>query len=304
MEKKVVVVCGPTASGKTSLAVSIAEKLGSGIISADSRQVYRGMDLGTGKDLFEYGDVPHHCIDVANPEDLYTLYHFQRDAYRALGGYQTAGQVPVLCGGTGLYIEAVLKKYEIANVPEDVPFREAMMPRDKSALAAELQALSPEQYAKTDISSKKRIVRALEIARAMQEGAVAFSTDEAVETSPLILITDWDRDTLIERIDYRLHQRLVEGMVDEVQRLIDAGVSAERLDLFGMEYRQIGAFLHKKVGYEEMVATLAQEIHRLAKRQRTWFRGMERRGFAVHWVKEARFDAAWEIVEREGFARM
>lgn len=301
MHKKTVVIAGPTASGKTHLACKIALHLQSGVISADSRQVYRGMDLGTGKDLDEYTfdghPIPYHCIDIAAPSDIYTLYNYQIDCYNALEYYLSEGRTPVICGGTGLYIEAVLKKYEIANVPEDVDFRNQMMSLDKDELIQKLKDISQVHYNKTDLSSKKRIVRALEIALAETRGPISYGFDNAPEIEPLILITEWDRDALIERIDRRLEERLSRGMIQEVEELIKQGVTRERLELFGMEYRQISRFLHNEISFSTMKTDLAQEIHRLAKRQRTWFRGMEKRGLKTIWIPNADEDYAIQILK-------
>lgn len=294
MHKKTVVIAGPTASGKTSLACKIAYDLSSGVISADSRQVYIGMDLGTGKDLNEYKlnerSIPYHCIDVASPKEIYSLYDYQKDCYAALRSYLEEDKTPVICGGTGLYIEAVLNHYEIANVPEDIQFRKSLQQMTKEELCNKLKNTSPKRFVKTDTSSKKRIIRALEIANAEKAGPVNFGFDNAPEIEPLILITDWSRDELIERIDFRLNERLSQGMIAEVDNLMKQGVSIDRLDLMGMEYRQIGLYLTNQKSLNQMKNDLATEIHRLAKRQRTWFRGMERRGFKVHWVKNADYE--------------
>lgn len=302
MHKKTIVIAGPTASGKTALACAIANELNSGIISADSRQVYRGMDLGTGKDINEYTvagkKIPYHCIDIASPADIYTLYEYQRDAYEAMRSYFDCNKTPVLCGGTGLYIEALLKKYEIANVPENEDFRLAQMKRKQDELIVELQKCSPKLYDKTDLSSKKRVVRALEIAKAEESGPVSYGYDNAPDIEPLILITDWSREKLIERIDLRLDERLSKGMILEVEKLFDSGISRERVDLFGMEYKQISRFLFNEVSYTTMRNDLAIEIHRLAKRQRTWFRGMEKRGLKTVWIREAAFSLAWEEITK------
>lgn len=302
MHKKTVVIAGPTASGKTNLACKIAHFLQSGVISADSRQVYRGMDLGTGKDIEEYeingSPIPYNCIDIANPEEIYTLYSYQRDCYAALNHYLSQDKTPVICGGTGLYIEAVLKKYRIANVPEDENFRIQKMEESKEDLIIELEKLSQTILQRTDLSSKKRVIRALEIALAEQKGPVEYGCDYAPELEPLILVTDWERDTLVDRIDQRLDERLSLGMINEVEKLFDQGISRERMDLFGMEYRQIGRFLFNEISFTQMRQDLAMEIHRLAKRQRTWFRGMEKRGLKTVWIKNANFEIALEKVEQ------
>lgn len=304
-QNKVIVVAGSTASGKTSLAVQLADMIQGEIISADSRQIYRGMDLGTGKDLHEYetpnGAVPYHMIDIAEPEEIYTLYNYQRECYSALNDCFSREVTPVICGGTGLYIEAVLNKYKIPNVPEDVDFRISLQQRSREELIEELKRDAFDIYEETDTSSKKRVIRALEIAEFRKTHKLSYSSDNAVDLSPTILITEWDPDRLKERITLRMRERFDQGMIEEVQKLRDSGISDERLDLFGMEYRAINNYLKGSSSYDEMFETLQTEIFRLAKRQRTWFRGMERRGFTTYPIAEASLDLAVERLRSEGF---
>ncbi len=285
-----IVIAGPTASGKTSLAVEVAHRLGSGIFSMDSRQVYRGLDLGTGKDLHEYArfmpPVPHHLIDIVEPEQVYSLFRFQVDAYVALDGFlgeHGPGLPPVLVGGTGLYLEAVLKRYAIAEVPENAALRAELMERDVRALREELKALSPELYGRTDLSSKKRVVRAIEIA-STPRGAIPPSRLPEWTLAPLIFVTRLDRAVLRTRIAERLEARLEAGLVDEVNSLHLRGISWDRLAQLGMEYRQVAAYLRGDISLNEMTAKLMREIHLLSKRQETYFRGMERRGLPVQWI--------------------
>lgn len=285
-----IVIAGPTASGKTSLAVEVAHRLGSEIFSMDSRQVYRGLDLGTGKDLHEYARfataVPHHLIDIVEPEQVYSLFRFQVDAYVALDvflGQHGPDLPPVLVGGTGLYLEAVLKRYAIAEVPENAALRAELMERDVRSLRDELKELSPELHARTDLSSKKRVVRAIEIA-STPRGAIPPSRLPAWTLNPLIFVTRLDRTVLRTRIAERLEARLDAGLVDEVNGLHLRGISWERLAQLGMEYRQVAAYLRGDVSLNEMKARLLREIHLLSKRQETYFRGMERRGLPVNWI--------------------
>lgn len=277
-----VVICGPTASGKTRMAVECARSIDGEIISADSRQVYRGMDLGTGKDLDEYGSglsaVPVHCIDCAEPHEIYTLWHYQQDCYRALEQIHSRGKIPILAGGTGLYIEAVLKHYRLANVPENPGLRETLMQRDRKTLLNQLKELDPQLYTSTDHSSRKRIVRAIEICRYGQSHTIEWGCLAPPPITPRIVVLTVPRSVLHERIRMRLIRRLQSGMIDEVERLLEQGVSRERMELFGMEYRHITRYLDKKVSYDSMVESLYGDIRRLAKRQETWFRGMPRRG--------------------------
>jgi tRNA dimethylallyltransferase len=284
------VIAGPTASGKTALAVEVAHRLRTEIFSMDSRQVYRGLDLGTGKDLSEYArfmpPVRHHLIDIVDPAQVYSLFRFQVDAYGALDvflGQHGPGLPPVLVGGTGLYLEAVLKRYAIAEVPENARLRAELMERDVRVLREELKAINAELYARTDLTSKKRVVRALEIAYTPR-GAIPPSRLPDWELNPLIFVTRPDRVTLRARIAERLGERLAAGLIDEVRALHEQGISWERLALLGMEYRQVASHLRGEVSLEDMTAILLHEIHLLAKRQETYFRGMERRGLPVQWI--------------------
>ena len=300
MNNKVIVICGPTASGKTSLAVDLSYTFNGEIISADSRQVYIGMDLGTGKDLDEYfkdsNKIPYHLIDIVQPKELYTLYNYQKDCYSALYTIYNNNKTPFICGGTGLYIEAVLKKYEIPNVPENSEFRKKLKKIDKEILVKKLKESSIELYNKTDILSKKRVIRSLEIFEYSKNNQIKYSNENEIDLNPLILVTNWDVEKLKKRITLRLDERLSAGMVDEVKALIDSKIPDERIELFGMEYKAILYYLREKLNYNEMYDYLQQEIFRLAKRQRTWFRGMEKRGLKTHWIHENSFVEAEELV--------
>ncbi|MGD7653243.1 MAG: tRNA (adenosine(37)-N6)-dimethylallyltransferase MiaA [Verrucomicrobiales bacterium] len=299
-----VVVCGPTASGKTWLGVRLAEWLGGEVLSADSRQVYRGMDIGTGKDLAEYelegGRIPHHLIDMVDPREVYSLWDYQRDFYAAFRDVRERGRMPVVVGGTGLYLEAVLKHYEIPDVPEDAELRRELDGWTVEKLLGTLGELDPELLEKTDVSSKKRIVRSVEIAMHGRDHEVRWGHGEVPEISPLILAVGFPRPELKERIRRRLEERLDEGMIGEVERLSAAGVTRERLDLFGMEYGQIARLLAGEVSRERMVEDLFHAICRLAKRQMTWFRGMERRGLPVTWLEGPDFGKACEVIRGGG----
>jgi tRNA dimethylallyltransferase len=284
------VIAGPTATGKTALAVEVAHRLGSEVFSMDSRQVYRGLDLGTGKDLDEYArfapPVRHHLIDIVDPEQVYSLFRFQVDAYVALDTF--LGEVgpevpPVLAGGTGLYLEAVLKRYAIAEVPENPELRAELMGRDVRVLREELKTLNAELYARTDLSSKKRVVRALEIAYTPR-GAIPPSRLPEWSLNPLIFVTRLERPLLRARIGERLRIRLEAGLVEEVEGLHRQGVGWERLAQLGMEYRQVASYLRGDMSLNEMTENLLHEIHLLSKRQETYFRGMARRGLPVHWI--------------------
>lgn len=285
-----IVVAGPTATGKTALAAEAAHRLRSEIFSMDSRQVYRGLDLGTGKDLDLYARhdpaVRHHLIDIVDPVEVYSLFRFQVDAYTALDtflGEHGSGLPPVLVGGSGLYLEAVLKRYAIAEVPENPRLRADLMERDADALREELKALNPEIHARTDLTSKKRVVRAMEIALSPR-GAIPPSRLPDWELKPLVFVRRLERVDLRRRIEERLLARLEAGLLDEVRGLCEAGVGWERLDLLGMEYRHVAAHLRGETSRDAMISTLLREIQQLAKRQETYFRGMERRGTPTRWI--------------------
>jgi tRNA dimethylallyltransferase len=277
-----IAIAGPTATGKTALAAELAHLLGSEVFSADSRQVYRGLDLGTGKDLQEYRryrpPVPYHLIDIADPEENYSLFRYQGECYSALENFRKrrgTGMPPVFCGGTGLYLESVLRRYDLAEIPANPALREELLGRDVEELKRELAERAPDLHARADLSTKRRVARALEVAMA-PAGPSRDLPGWVLE--PLIFVTTWDRTALRARIAARLEARLSAGLVEEVRRLRARDVSWERLDTLGMEYRQAAAYLQGKKSYENMKADLLREIHLLAKRQETWFRGMDRRG--------------------------
>ena len=305
--KNCIFICGPTASGKTSLGVALALEFDGEILSADSRQIYRGMDIGTGKDLHEYttphGSIPYHLIDIRRPEEVYTLHHYQTDFYAAFRDIRGRSRLPIAVGGTGLYIEAVLKQYRIPNVPENPEIRERLMGGSLEDLLLQLEAISPELHRSTDRSSKKRVVRSLEIALYGRENEIVWSDEHPPRIDPLVLAVKWPRRELHARIDRRLKERLNQGMVQEVERILRSGIPRNRFDLFGMEYKHIAAYLDGTVSYKTMVHNLRYAIHQLAKRQETWFRGMERRGIAVHWIDRADRIRAADIVRRSGFSR-
>jgi tRNA dimethylallyltransferase len=303
-KKNCVVVCGPTASGKTHLAVHLSLLFDGEIISADSRQVYRGMDIGTGKDLNEYstnrGKVDVHLIDIRNPSEVYTLYHFKQDFFTTINQIHNRNHLPFLTGGTGLYIESILRNFDIPQIPENVEFRKQYMIREKTDLIEELRKRSPVQYERTDLSSKKRVVRALEIALfSPAQVATDNSSIQENQIDPLVLCTRWVRQELYARIDKRLIERIDNGMIDEVRNLLDSGVSEDRLIQFGMEYKHIVHFLRNRVSFEEMISLLKTDIHQLAKRQETWFRGMERRGVPVTWIDNADCETAEKVLKKE-----
>ncbi|MBN2381730.1 tRNA (adenosine(37)-N6)-dimethylallyltransferase MiaA [bacterium] len=301
--KDILVICGPNASGKTRLAVDLALHLNGEIISADSRQVYRTMDLGTGKDLGEYHrperHVPYHLIDIVEPTQIYTLYTYQRDCYRCIVAIRSRQKLPVLCGGTGLYLEAVLRHYDIPNVPENRGFRQKMAEYSHDDLIDKLKNRAADLYSRTDISSKRRTIRALEIANADVESKGDGPGFSPPEINPLIIALDPDRELLHERIRQRLLIRLEQGMIQEVERLIASGIDQTRFSFFGLEYKYVASYLRRRMSYEVMIRELFKAIRKYAKRQMTYFRGLERRGLAVHWLKQPDDQAVLDIIHRE-----
>ena len=293
MSVRILVVIGPTASGKTRLGVEVAHQLTSEILSADSRQTYRGLNIGSGKDLDEYQKVeppvPYHLIDVEEPSQIYSLFRFQQDCYHLLETKSReqpfARGVPlVMVGGSGLYIEAVLKGYRIADVPEDVELRNSLMLRDHEDLLRELDRLDPEQKGQTDRASKKRVVRALEIAQHAVDHEVRYSVPPPVPINCAVFGIDVPRDELWRRIDVRIDQRLRQGLIDEVRDLRRAGLSEARMNQLGLEYREVTAYLTGTKTKQQMLEDLRRGIRQFAKRQRTWFRGLPARGIDVTWV--------------------
>lgn len=291
---RLIAIVGATATGKTSIAVEVAHTLRSEIVSADSRQVYRGLDIGTGKDLDEYAavdpPVPYHLIDIVEPEDNYTLYRYQQDCYalwrrkHAEAAYR-AGRPLVLVGGTALYLVAVLTDYRIPDVPENAPLRATLMQRELAELREALHAQAPAIAAQTDCSTKGRVVRALEIAAAVGDGPIPYAPPLGFPLDYRVYGVRIARDELHRRIDARLNQRLAQGMIEEVEGLLARGVPAERLERLGLEYAQVTAHLLGRKSREQMTVDLAHAIHDFAKRQETWFRGFPgKRGIPVSWI--------------------
>ncbi len=285
-----IVILGPTASGKTRLAARLAAGIGAELISADSRQVYRGMDIGTGKDLGEYivdgVPVPYHLIDLAEPGHLFSVFEFQQRFYKCFREITARGKMPIVVGGTGLYIESILREYRMLPVPENAALREELKGQEMEELAARLLHMNPALHNTTDLTGRERLIRAIEIA----EHSSKHGSREVIERPdivPLVIGVRWDRTVLRERITKRLKERLEQGMIEEVQRLHDFGISWERLDEMGLEYRYVSLHLQGKLTYEEMFKTLNIRIHQFAKRQDTWFRGMERRGITIRWIEGA-----------------
>ena len=283
---KMITILGPTASGKTPVAARLASEIGGEVISADSRQVYRRMDIGTGKDLDDYGGVPYHLIDIVEPGTKYNLFQYQQDFFDVYQQIRSRGAVPVLCGGTGLYIEAVLKGYHLSPVPQNQQLRDALEGKTLAELTEMLTALKARNgsnmHNTTDVDSCQRAIRAIEIETYNAEHPMPKRELPPVDS--LIIGINIDRELRREKITRRLKARLEAGMVEEVQALLDEGIAPDDLIYYGLEYKFVTEYLTGKTTYEEMFTRLEIAIHQFAKRQMTWFRGMERRGFKIHWI--------------------
>jgi len=283
---ELITVLGPTASGKTSFAAALAAYLDTEIISGDSRQIYRSMDIGTGKDLADYvvnGKlIPYHLIDICEPGYKYNVFEYQHDFFRAYESIREKGKIPVLCGGTGMYIEAVIKGYKLLDVPENPELREFL--KDKSLKELE-EILSGYKvlHNKTDVDTAQRAIRAIEIEEYYKNEAPAQTEYEPIDS--LIIGIDINRELRREKISKRLRTRLEEGMVEEVKGILATGVQPEDLIYYGLEYKFLTLYIIGEIPYKEMVSQLEIAIHQFAKRQMTWFRGMERRGFTIHWLE-------------------
>ena len=282
---KLITILGPTASGKTNFAAALAAHLDTEIISADSRQVYRSMDIGTGKDLADYivdgKEIPYHLIDICNPGDKYNVFEYQHDFHRVYTNISAKGKLPILCGGTGMYIEAVLKGYKLLDVPQNPVLRESLKSKTLSELE-QILASYKVLHNKTDVDSAQRAIRAIEIEEYYKNEAP--DTNEYEPINSLIIGINIDRELRREKISHRLRARLEEGMVDEVKGIIDSGVKPEDLIYYGLEYKFLTLYIIGELTYNEMVSQLEIAIHQFAKRQMTWFRGMARRGCTIHWI--------------------
>ena len=285
--KQMITILGPTASGKTPLAAALAKEIDGEIISADSRQVYRRMDIGTGKDLTDYDGVPYHLIDICEPGTKYNLFQYQQDFFDAYNNIIGKGKTPILCGGTGLYIEAVLKGYKLSPVPQNQELRDRLDGKSLAELTQMLVALKEKNgsnmHNTTDVDSCQRAIRAIEIETYNLENPMPRRELPPVDS--LIIGVNIDREARRKKITRRLKVRLEGGMVDEVKALLDEGIPAEDLIYYGLEYKFVTEYLIGKITYEEMFQRLEIAIHQFAKRQMTWFRGMERRGFTIHWIE-------------------
>ncbi|GHV55698.1 tRNA dimethylallyltransferase 2 [Bacteroidia bacterium] len=282
---ELITILGPTASGKTAFAATLANELDTEIISADSRQVYRGMTIGTGKDLIDYvvngKSIPYHLIDICDPGEKYNVFRYQHDFHTVFEAIRSKGKTPVLCGGTGLYIEAVLKGYQLLDVPENPELRLRLKDKSLPELEAMLKFYK-KLHNKTDVDTPQRAVRAIEI-----EEYYLTQKPEQRDYAPinsLIIGIDIDREIRRNKISARLKKRLDEGMIDEIRGLLQAGLSPEDLIYYGLEYKYVTLYVTGQLSYTEMFVQLEIAIHQFAKRQMTWFRGMEKRGLTIRWI--------------------
>ena len=292
-----IAILGPTASGKTQFAAALASRLDTEIISADSRQIYKEMDLGTGKDLADYTvngkQIPYHLIDIAEPGYKYNVFEYQRDFLKAYETVRLKGKLPIMCGGTGMYLESVLKGYRLLPVPENPELRARLNGKSLDELTEILKQYKT-LHNTTDIDTAKRAIRAIEI----EEYYAHTPVNERAfpQLNSLIVGIDIDRELRREKITRRLQQRLEEGMVEEVRDLIKKGIKPEDLIYYGLEYKYLTLYVIGELTYEQMFHDLEIAIHQFAKRQMTWFRGMERRGFTIHWM-----NAQWSMEEKIAF---
>lgn len=278
------VITGPTASGKTSRAADCARAFDAEIVSADSRQIYTGMDIGTGKDIEDYGTVPYHMIDIVPAGYKYNLFEYLRDAQAAISDVESRGKLPILCGGTGLYVESILKGLRLPEVPENKELRLSLKGKSLEELTDILSGMK-RLHNDTDVDTAQRAIRAIEIATYYKE-----HPDEAINTTPhpisdaTVIGVEIDRANRRRRITDRLHARLKEGMIEEVETLLKSGIAPDDLIYYGLEYKYLTLYLTGKLTREQMISELEIAIHQFAKRQMTWFRGMERRGFPIRWL--------------------
>ncbi len=302
-----VIVLGPTAVGKTSIGVALAHQFNGEIISADSRQTYRHLDIGSGKDLDEYAvdgtPIPYHLIDIINLPDEYTVYNYQQDFYRAFKDIQNRNKLPVVVGGTGMYIDAIVRDYQLVNLPENPGLHAQLEATPLEELAARLIKLQPDLHTKNDLLEKDRVIKALEIIEAKKAGYDTTSIDRP-EIKPFIIGTSLDRPKIWENISIRLRERLDNGMLEEVQSIHDSGITWERLEKLGLEYRYCSLFLKGELKTkEQLYEELFIAIRQFAKRQETWFRMMEKKGVEIHWLshnqdKKSRIEEAVKLLQQ------
>lgn len=305
--KNLIVILGPTASGKTTLAVKLADVLNTEIISADSRQVFKGLDIGTGKDLQEYKlenkSIPYHLIDIVNPSEEFDLFCYLNRFYEVFKTLREKNIIPILAGGTTLYIHAILAKYKLIEVSPNIELRKKLKNYTLDELIEYLQKLKPLLHNTTDFENRELLFRAIEIAYFKQQNPNADYPGKEIILNPLIIGINWPREILKERILLRLKKRLKEGMIEEVENLHKNGCSWERLDFFGLEYKYISLYLQGNISYEEMEETLRKRICNFAKRQNTWYNKIQREGYKINWIEGPNFDEAVKLLKNEKLLR-
>jgi len=296
---ELIAVLGPTATGKTGLAVKLANLLNGEIISADSRQIYRGMDIGTGKDLKEYcingNNIPYHLIDILDPSEDYNVCRFQKEFQIAYNEIHERGKLPILCGGTGLYLDSVLLNYKFEPIDINTELRKNLESKSKDELAEQLRALDLNLYENWNTDTKRRIIRGIELAK--EKGNPETNSTPKNLSNTCVLGVQYPREIIRERITSRLKIRLENGLIDEVKTLLKNGLPKKRLNYFGLEYKFIRQFLDGELTKNELFELLNIAIHQFAKRQSSWFRRMEKRGVNIHWVEEGNFKTAIQIIE-------
>lgn len=309
MSYNCVVILGPTAVGKTSIGVSVAHALDGEIISADSRQTYRRLDIGSGKDLCEYiidgKQIPYHLIDIVDLPAEYTVYDYQKDFYKAFEDIIKRKKRPVVVGGTGMYLDAIIRDYKLVNLQEDKVLHEELESTPLEVLCERLLKEQPDLHVKADLQEKERVIKAIEIIEAKKRGNDTTS-DYRPKINPFIIGTTIDREQLWQNISIRLKERLEEGMIDEVRSIHDDGIRWERLEKLGLEYRYCSLFLQGKIASkDELFEQLFIAIRQFSKRQQTWFRMMEKKGVKIHWLepasKEERINQALQLISKESF---
>ena len=302
IDHDLLVILGPTATGKTELAVKLADKLNGEVISADSRQVYRGMDIGTGKDLAEYqlknNKIPYHLIDIVNPMQEYSVFQFQEDVQKIFSEIKERQKLPILSGGTGFYIKAVLMDFHLPDVAPDKKIRYELENCELEDLIFKLESLVPD-IPKKSLETKRRVIRAIEVAINKEKDAntqLSRKLNFKIH-NPLVLGVKYPRSIIRERITNRLHDRLRQGMIEEVEKLLDQGITHERLERLGLEYRFISLYLDGQIALEEMIEKLNTAIHQFAKRQMTFFRNIEKNGIRIHWIPEGNLKDALDLIQ-------
>ncbi|NQY09923.1 MAG: tRNA (adenosine(37)-N6)-dimethylallyltransferase MiaA [Flavobacteriales bacterium] len=294
-----IVILGPTASGKTKLAIKLANKVNGEIISADSRQVYRRMNIGTGKDLDEYKSIPYHLIDIAEPGEEYNLFRYQRDFHKAHTYIYSLNKKPIMCGGTGMYISGILDGYQLVDIPFDAELRSSLADKKEDELIELLKSYGP-LHNSTDTSSQKRLIRAIEIANYSKEHTIKENNFPPVPAK--IFGIDIPRDVLKERITTRLKFRLESGMIEEVASLLKGGLTPDELKFYGLEYKFVTQYLNNEINKNDLFQKLNSAIHQYAKRQMTWFRKMEKEGHYIHWLDyKLSIKNAVELIEKKAF---